>query len=224
MAVPTSLPCYELPRVPATLPKVSLLGGVEISGVDILEQLQPALAPLVPIFNLLDAILAIKEILESVVTLNPVTILDALADAAAKFGKLLRLIPQLSVPFMVLDMIDAIIYDLGRLRARLVRLQTEVDRIDQARERAALVGNPQLLLDAIACADGNVQIELDNQLSAIQTLTRLFAVLQLLLDLIGFGGAIPDLSSLSGAPLSEAIETVDTIIDALTALRSAIPF
>lgn len=223
MAIPTQIECFELPRVPSPLPKVQLLGGVEISGLDILEQLQPALAPLVPLFNILDAVLAIKTILEAVVSLNPVEILQALADAAAKFAKLLRLIPQLAVPFMILDMVDAIIYELGRLRNKLVRLQAEVERIDAARQRAELVGNPQFLLDAIACADGNVVIELDNQLSTMETLTRLLGVLTILLELIGLGGAVPDLSELSGAPLSEAVEIIDTVIEALTALRSSIP-
>jgi hypothetical protein len=221
MAIDT---CFELPRFPTTLPKVQLLGGVEISGLNIIGQLQPALAPLVPLFNILDAVLAVIEVLKAVASLNPVTIANALIDAAEKFAKLLRLIPQLSIPFMILDIIDALIYELTRLRNQLVRLQTEVESIDAARDRAELVGNPAILLTAISCADGNIQIELDNQLTTMQVLQRVFAVMEILLELIGLGGAIPDLGDLSGAPLSEAVEIVDDIIAALQALRDQIPF
>ena len=57
----------------------------------------------------------------------------------------------------------------------------------------------------------------------MQALQKLFAVVDLLFGLIGIDSVMPDLSSLGGAELSEAIELLDEFIETLQTIRDAIP-
>ena len=58
MADLTAIICLEIPPFPDPF-AIPLPGGIEIEDVDLLSIIQPALTPLVPIFNVIDAITAV---------------------------------------------------------------------------------------------------------------------------------------------------------------------
>jgi hypothetical protein len=85
----------------------------------LMAQANAALAPLVPVFNVIDTVLAlfqaVKAIPDAITHLDPTKITDALPDVAQKASKLLAIVPQLSVPLMIVGLIDVLLAFLGGL-------------------------------------------------------------------------------------------------------------
>src|SRR5678815_2803995 len=106
----------------AELPDVGVPDPMELSK-QLLAQANAALAPLGPVFNLIDVALAlfnaVKTIPDAISHLDPSKISDALPDLAEKAGKLAPLVPQLSVPLMVVGLIDTLLAFLGGLAGQL---------------------------------------------------------------------------------------------------------
>lgn len=223
--VQTTIPCVEIPLL-GDAPSVRLIGGIELQSFSLLDLVQPAIAPLMPLITAVEAVLAVYNVIKTIpgaiLSLSPSEILDAIKDAAAKVLALVSLVPQLSLPFMLIDVLDLIIDVLDQVTQQLNRLQSELDRIDLARERADELGDPALLLGVISCAEGNVSFELANTMSSIQSLGKLFAVLQLMLDILQINRQLPDLDSLGATSVDEALDVVSTLRDDLQAIRDVI--
>src|SRR5678816_1818139 len=142
--------CVELTVQPQNL-SVTFPGGAsldaelpDVGGPDrmerskqLLAQANAALAPLGPVFNLIDVALAlfnaVKAIPDAISHLDPSKITDALPDLANKAARIAAIVPQLSVPLMILGLIDALLAFLGglsgQLRAHLV-LRAVGDRLE----------------------------------------------------------------------------------------------
>ena len=56
--IPDDILCIEIPSI--NVCKALLPGGFEMEAPDLLGMMQPALAPLAPLFDILEAIVAIK--------------------------------------------------------------------------------------------------------------------------------------------------------------------
>jgi hypothetical protein len=114
----------------------------------LMAQANAALAPLVPVFNVIDTVLAlfqtVKSIPDAITHLDPTKITDELPDVAQKASKLLAIVPQLSVPLMILGLIDVLLAFLGGLSGQLRALIDQQVRIQHAENRAAELGNAQL--------------------------------------------------------------------------------
>ena len=117
-------PCkHHLPPTPDAQPLL-LPGGAVLLDPDVLRLAQPALAPLTPFFQILDAFLGIVKVVQAIPDAlgpppNPTGIVSALADLAPKVAALAGLVPQLSVPLTVVSSLDAVV---GVLRQASVRL------------------------------------------------------------------------------------------------------
>lgn len=108
MALPI---CIEIPEIPDPF-GLTLPGGVQIEHINLMEVIQPALTPLVPLFDIIDTIVAVFNCIKAIPdTLGPPpdpTVLAAcLPDLAEKVAKLLKLIPQLSLPLLIVGLIGA---------------------------------------------------------------------------------------------------------------------
>ncbi|MGH9886857.1 MAG: hypothetical protein ACREBE_15105, partial [bacterium] len=102
----------------AELPDVGVPDPMELSK-QLLAQANAALAPLGPVFNLIDVALAlfnaVKAIPDAISHLDPSKITDALPDLANKAARIAAIVPQLSVPLMILGLIDTLLAFLGGL-------------------------------------------------------------------------------------------------------------
>jgi len=112
----------------------------------LLAQANAALAPLGPIFNTIDVIVAIFKLIKTIPdALGPPPDLSAIAqlvpDIAEKVDELLPLIPQLSVPVLVAGILDTLLFYLEGLRDQLVAIIAAQARITAAAARAAELGN-----------------------------------------------------------------------------------
>jgi hypothetical protein len=219
------MPCLKIASLPSPL-KVTLPGGATLLGKDLSTLAQPALAPLMPVFDIIDAVVAIVSVLQAIPDAlgpppDPTAIASKLPELSEKLGKLLGLVPQVSLPLTVAHLLDGIVAELERARSQLVALKEQVQRIALAVERASQLGDPDLT-QLTQCASDSLSQETANVGRALAALGGLIGILRILLGLIG-GPTIPDLSSLDGVPLDDAIAIFDEVITAFRTARQAIP-
>ncbi len=222
MALPI---CIEIPEIPDPF-AITFPGGVTIEHINLMEVIQPALTPLVPFFDLIDTIVAVFNCIKAIPDSlgpppDPTVLAACLPDLAEKVNKLLALIPQLSLPLLIVRLIDLLIDVLRRARSELLHLQQQMVQILGAIDRATNLDDAGLM--AIAqCAQANVAQEAANVGKSLAALGKLIGLINLFLGMVG-GPEIPDLSDLAGRPLDDAIPPINAIIETLQSARAAVP-
>jgi len=213
---------FELPDICAIL----MPGGFEMAAPNVLDMMQPALAPLAPLFTIMEALVAIKKCLEAVpdaiTELDPSGIIDCIPGMARLIDKLLALLPQYSIPRMAVDLIDCVLGILLKLRSVLLALQAQLERIGRTLARAAELGDDYLNTLAI-CATDRLSDTLSDEMKGLIVLGRLIGMVIFLLDLAGVPVEVPDFEEIAGAPLDLIIEPIDALIEALQGVRDLIP-
>jgi len=222
MALPI---CIEIPELPDPL-SITLPGGVSMESINLMEQIQPALTPLMPLFDIIDTVVAVFNCIKAIPdTLGPPpdpTVLAAcIPELAEKVAKLLKLIPQLSIPLTIIGIIDLIIDVLRQARTMLLHLQAQMQQITGAIDRATELEDAGLMA-ITSCAQANVAQEAANVGKSLAALGKLIGILNIFLELVG-APTVPDLSNLAGSPLDEVVPPLDAIVDQLTQVRDMVP-
>ena len=207
----------------AELPEIGVPDPMELSK-QLLAQANAALAPLGPVFNLIDVALAlfnaVKAIPDAISHLDPSKITDALPDLTSKAARIAAIVPQLSVPLMIIGLIDALLAFLGGLSGQLRAIIDQQVRIQRAENRAAELGNAQL--QAVAdCSRHQASAQLQNLAESVAPVNRLIALINVFAQLAGLG-PLPDLSNL-GTDAAAALQGLDDTVRALQEFRSTIP-
>jgi len=217
--------CIEIPEIPNPL-AITLPGGITMQQIDLMQAIQPALTPLAPLFDVVDAIVAVFNCVKAIPDAlgpppDPTVLAACIPDLAKKVGKLLKLIPQLSLPLTIIGVIDLVLDTLQSARSQLVHLQSQALQVASVVERATQLGDAGLM--AIArCARTNVEQESRNVGKSLASLGKLMGILNLFLGMVG-GPTVPDLSNLSGLPLEQIIAPIDALIQVLRTVRRAVP-
>lgn len=217
-----TIECPVIPPLPDPL-EITLPGGISMEHINLVEIIQPALAPLVPLFNIVDTVVTIFNCLKAVpdVVNNPGAIIECLGDLGKAIGKLLQLVPQLSVPLMVIGLVDMLIATLKQAQNQFVNLNKQIKQITEAVDKAKELNDPTLM--AIAqCAEANVAQEAANVGKQLASLGKLLGIINLFMGLIG-GPEIPDFGDMAGKPMDEVIEVIDALINVLAGIRDTIP-
>ena len=142
-------------------------------------------------------------------------------DLAEKVAKLLKLIPQLSLPLTIIGLIDLVIDTLRQARSLLLHLQQQMQQILGTIDRATNLEDAGLM--AIAqCAQANVAQEAANVGKALASLGKLIGLINIFLGILGLP-EVPDLSDLAGRPLDDVIPPLDAIVELLENARAAVP-
>lgn len=222
MALPI---CIELPELPDPL-AITLPGGVTMQQINLLEAIQPALTPLMPLFDIVDTVVAVFNCVKAIPDSlgpppDPTVLAACIPELAEKVSKLLRLIPALSLPYTVIGIIDLLIDTLRQARSQLLHLQQQMVQILRAIDRATTLEDAGLMA-ITSCAQANVAQEAANVGKMLASLGKLIGLLNVFLGTIG-APEVPDLSSLAGRPLDDAIPPIDAIVKSLQAVRSAVP-
>ena len=222
MALPI---CIEIPEIPDPF-NLTLPGGIQIEHINLMEVIQPALTPLVPIFDIIDTVVAVFNCIKAIPdTLgpppDPTALAACLPDLAEKVAKLLKLIPQLSIPLTIIGLIDLMIDTLLQARSEIMHLQQQMQQILGVIDRATNLDDAGLM--AIAqCAQANVAQEAANVGKSLAALGKLIGLINLFMGMVG-GPEIPDLSNLAGRPLDDVVPPLNAIVDALKTARDAVP-
>jgi hypothetical protein len=205
------------------LPDLGFADPMQLSK-QLLAQANAALAPLAPVFNLIDVALAlfnaVKAIPDAISHLDPSKISDALPDLAEKAGKLAPLVPQLSVPLMVVGLIDTLLAFLGGLAGQLRALIDQQVRIQRAEDRAAALGNAQLQA-VVDCSKHQLSAQLASLAESVAPVNRLIALINVFAQLAGLG-PLPDLANL-GSDAASALRPIEDTVKLLQQIRAAIP-
>ena len=221
-SLPDDFPCPDFPEL--DICAVLLPGGVDFADVDLLSMIQPALAPLVPLFNIVETLVAVKACVEAATEMpDPTALIGCIPGLSAAIAKLLALLPQVSVPRLLADLIDCIIRELEKLNRFVLGLLGEIARIAAILERAAELDDPNLNAFAV-CATGRVGAQYDDAFKALVVLGRLLGVIRGFLELIGMDDSlVPDFEALSSASIEEVQEPLDSAIESLRTLRGLLP-
>ncbi len=222
MALPI---CLEIPEIPDPL-SITLPGGVTMQQINLMQAIQPALTPLMPLFDIIDTVVAVFNCVKAIPDSlgpppDPTALAACIPELAEKVAKLLRLIPQLSLPYTIIGIIDLVIDTLRQARSQLMHLQQQMQQILGAIDRATELEDAGLMA-ITSCAQANVAQEAANVGKALASLGKLIGILNIFLGIVG-GPEVPDLSNLAGRPLDDVIPPIDAIIEALQTVRSAVP-
>ncbi len=209
--------CVQMPSV--TVPDPSELSK------QLMAQANAALAPLMPVFNIIDAVLALFNCVKAIPDAlgpppDPSKLAKCMPDVAKKVSKLLKLIPQLSIPLMIVGLIDVLLAFLEGIRDQLRAVIAAQVRIAAAATRAAQLGNVQLSV-IVDCATANIDAQMRNLGEGAAPVNRLIGVINLFVELAGLP-KLPDLSNL-GHDAGAALGVLDGLVEQLKTARSAIP-
>lgn len=243
MTFPSATICLPMPAIP-TLDRICLPGGVCLDyiwdsigkipsaadmAMDFYSQIGPAMAPLAPLFNILDTVLAIfkcvQAIPDAITQLNPSELIKCVPGLAQAVDKLLDLIPQLSLPKMIIALLNNTALLLREIASDLTYLDNQAQRILAAIDRAATL-NDSTLNGLLVCAQGTLA---DTALSTGEALKGIGSIIMIMNLLMGmFGGPeIPCLGATIGdnisGGLSVVIDVLTALADVLTDIALAIP-
>lgn len=225
--VPPQGLCVTMPGgipVCASHPMATPPTASEVAGA-MFAQLNSALAPLAPVFNIIDAIAALaacaQAVPKSIKELDPTEITKCIPDLVEKVSKLMSLVPVLSIPVMIKDIINVIIAFLEGLKSELEGAKLYLEAIAAAQLKAAQPGNGGLL-SAISCAQSQYSAYMQNIGVTATPLNRLMGTLNAFLALVPGVDPLPCLGSMDGLP-DVLVDTLTTLVDVLKIARSVLP-
>lgn len=218
--------CIPFPGGAELCPQQGLqLGDPSETLRSLLSSANAALLPLQPFFTVIGVVKAIIDCIQAIPdTLGPPPDPTALANCIPtlleQVEKLLKMLPQYSVPLMIKRLILLVATTLAALKDELLAVIRYQERIVAAATAAALPGN-ELLATILDCANANAATTLANLNASMQPLQGLIAIMNILLELIGQEpiGALPDISG--GAEL--ALTPIDEFVALLNDIADAIP-
>jgi hypothetical protein len=208
--------CFNYPRIPSD-------DGEALRSL--IAQANTSLAPLSPIFTLLDALLAVVDCVqgvpEAIVQLDPSKLIECIPNLAEKVAKVAALAPQLSLVAFLADLVELLALSMQAMARDLQRMATQQERILAAATNQA--GRPGLLT-AVACAQSNLDAELEMLNAANEPLNKLFGVVLGLLSVIGvpFDGTL-SLDEIALTSIEETTAPILALADTLLAIRETIP-
>lgn len=224
--IPQELLCLRLPSLDVCA--LLMPGGATLEGVDVLAYAQPALAPLVPMFRVMEVLVAVKNCIEGAVDLanvppDPTKLLDCIPVLTEKLAQILAMLPQFSIPAMVVTLLDCILGELNRLRSYITGIIAQVQRALDVIQRASELGDANLSLIGV-CASDRTAAQLDDRLKALIVLGRILGFIRLFLELVPGAPVdlVPDLSTILDSAIEDVLSPLDAGIEALTILRDAV--
>jgi hypothetical protein len=217
--------CLDIPSFDDPF-DLTLPGPIEISDINLMKIIQPALTPLVPFFDIIDTIVALYNCVKAIPDAlgpppDPSILAACLPDLAEKLNKLLNMLPWVALPRLIRRLLTLAIQTLRTVRSQLIHLQQQMIQILGTIDRAKNLGDAGLM--AIAqCAQANVGQEAANVGKSLAALGKLLGIINLFMGLIG-GPEVPDLKDMMGRPLDDTLPPLDVLIKSLETAREAVP-
>ena len=243
MAFPPEDLCIALPEIPS-LEDICFPGGFCLSHIwdaidqiphladitlDFFSQIGPAMTPLAPLFNVLDTVLAIYRCVQAIpdviTSLDPSELLNCIPALAELIDKLLKLIPQLSIPKMVIAIIKNMAALLRAIAADLLYLLSQLQRIADMIDRAADLKDVKMN-GFLVCAQDTVEGSVLSTAEALKGIGRIILLVNIFIGLFG-GPEIPCFGSLVSDNIAEGlavvVELLTTLADILEEIANSIP-
>jgi hypothetical protein len=234
-----NIPCQQFP-IPNPL-EIILPGGINIQSVPssalpseldvanaLISQMSSVVAPISSIFKIIAVLQAILETLESIPDaisfLSPGKITDALQKVQQRVGDLASLIPQLSVPVMIIGFIDLIISYLSAINSELEKIASELEKGDSARQAAESIENPIAQVEFLRIADC-IDLQINQRLQAFSSNASAIDVLIGTINTFGSLVNLPEIPVLGnlGSDINSIQINIENTIILLQSIRSTIP-
>lgn len=227
MSFTASLPSVDIPDASAAVKAV-------------LGQIGVALAPIQPLFIILDALTAVAKLSMAVPDAlgpppDPSKLIDAVADVVVKVGKLALIVPQLSIPITIKKVLLNINTLLIAVKVELHSLIDVLAELDATEARALELELefPEIaanLRASIGCATEQADMQVGGLGTGLKPLKFLFQSINMLLDTAEIpkedGTRLPDLEDLGGggaAAIQPFLDALDVITQAVGTVLAVIP-
>jgi hypothetical protein len=220
--------CVTLPggaKVCATFPNGKIPTADELTN-SLLAQVNTALVPMLPIFNILDVLVAMVKCIKAVEKClgpppDPTELVKCFPQLAKAVAKVLKMLPQLSVPVLIAGILDVLIMYLMGVRGVVLAFLNKQLRILAAQTYVRDLGSIQLQT-AIDCANEDLQAAMVNLNQNSSGIGQLVEVVNLLLGLAGLPELPLGMTEL-GADAKKALLPIDLAIQVLTTVRAGFP-
>ena len=223
---------------PASPLSVQLLGALTIQSMPIsssvimtelnnvqslMAQLGPALAAIRPVLTIIDTVIALKDVVESIPGLmvgDFESFLDALNRVAKGVSVLIGMTPQLSIPVMVRDTINVLVSALTVIEAVVDQvIGTQQDAQDILTAAASAPANIKTKMEAdAACLQSQADKQLEHAIVALGPVGNLIGICQALLDMIPGLPELPTLDDLTGQSATQVKAAISTLRSLLQAV------
>lgn len=220
--------CIKLPFGTELCPTSSRVNvGVLEYTTHALEVVSTALAPMMPFFRIMDAILSIAKTLTVIKDVigpppNFKPLLDALSELVPKIVYLAKSMPIFTLPLMVVSVLDMFIdlvegaaIEFTTLARHIKRIQTAQINVAQAPGLAVLIG----------CAQTSVETQMDNVEHLLAVVNPVIDIINIIAAAFGVQGDFP-LPKFEGIAPVDALATAALLTELATKLhviRNAIP-
>lgn len=203
-------------------------GGLAIKHLNLEALAQPAIAPLGPMVQILDSIMALvgavtglKDALASIPP-DPTKLAEAVSKVALVPQNLAGLMPMVAFPQMLGACIDIVVRALEDARGQVVALNAEMTALTDVENAARRLNAPRLRA-VFECAQHNVRQEAVNLGKTMASVGSLIALIETIASLAQFPISVPRLDAFNGADLASALGPLENIIATFTTLRRAVP-
>lgn len=205
-------------RMSGQLPNVAPATSLENAAIA-LGRMTGGLGPLGAVFALIEAVIAIKDFAEAVpgLIVDPTPVVEAIEKLVAAISKLLQLVPQLSIPILVFDVVVAVIALLEGLLEEISALAAQLARIEAAE---ALVDEAPELEPILVQARADVKTSMENLEAMLAEVGAILGVVNGFASAIGL--ELPIGGSIGSDPTS-AVPILEELVETLTVVRDAIP-
>jgi hypothetical protein len=179
-----------------------------------------ALLPLVPIFDLVDAIIGVIALFDAIKSLNAYDIRKELEKWMKIASRFYGYLPPALIPVFLKDSVWVIILFLRALRSDLEAIIVSQSTIDLAGQRAQALGLADL--DAVVtCSQANLDLQLELLAkSNAEPLARFIGLVNYFADLAG----LPQIPAIQiDGTATEALAQVDVAIEQLEILHAKLP-
>lgn len=193
---------------------INKVPGLADVPLDFFSQIGPAMAPLQPLFKILDTVLAIfrcvQAIPDAITSLNPTELIKCIPALIELVDQLLKMIPQLSIPKMVIAILRALAGLLRGIASDFQYIQQQFERIIAGIDRATDLQD-YTLNGLLVCAQNTLNDTVMSTAEALKGIGSIILLVNLFMGLFG-GPEIPCFGTLIGDNVSEGLDYIIEIL------------
>jgi hypothetical protein len=208
------------------VPSIQLPFGIEMQGTadfskgppsqcamlsSLMVQLQPAMAPMIPIIKILNVFSALEGFAKS-----PLTGAGPLLEALPEVVAMLDPLPFVETVKTVLLLIIGYLECFVQTMEGLIAFQASIDL-------SAAAGNPDLQA-SLQCASDNAQVSMQQMMQSLGPIGPIMQMIQPIIGIANLSITLPSISSLQGAQdVESALQSLSTMLTDLQQVIQSIP-
>lgn len=232
--------CKSVPQMPREQLCLTLPGGAEfcpnptVYSTGMLEYAQlalghanSALAPLRPVFELIEAIQLIVKCLETIPDVigpppNPQPLIEVLGKLAQKMQLIVKLAPPFTIPIILVQVLDMILVNMQGVVDELMAIARQLQSIEFAKNANVDVGEFRNILN---CVSDATNAQMSNLQKMMASINPVIEMLNTFAQMAGIGDPFPlrPYESRMDRPIVEMAEEAQEFVNTLRAIRRQIP-